>query len=306
MIGPLRIKIFTGYLAWLFLCVPLLFGAQENVGTTAMDFSKLSTSVKSDAVGNALTAGMDLSALSLNPASIASERQVEIYFQHLGYIQDITFQTLSVAVPTPLGVFGFDAGLIDTGTQIRTTVQDKSGTGDTFSNQAYQAGIAYANKIGEVSLGAAGRYYVQYLDSQKGTTVGLDLGINYQPNSAFSLGAAVNNITLQKAKYVAVEAGLPQTYRLGVQYHSEWFKNPLTLSAHVVSPQDDVLYVGVGIDYVVYQMLALRGGYNSYSDLSTLSIGLGLLLEGASIDFAYKPTKDFGQSYRMGIGIKLK
>ena len=132
-----KIKILI--LAILFGYVGVLFASTDKVGTMAMDFIKLESSVKGEALGNAITAGSEIDAISLNPASIARIKKIEFNFQYLYYYQDISYKSLRLAMPTAFGSLGLSAGLIDLGVQQRTTFLDREGSsGDTFSNNGYQ------------------------------------------------------------------------------------------------------------------------------------------------------------------------
>jgi hypothetical protein len=279
-------------------------GAVQDVGTTALDFSKLNTSVKADSMGNAMTAGTELAAMTLNPASLASLKTAEINVQQLGYIQDISYQLLHSAFPTAMGTFGIEAGIVDLGRQTRTLEGSGASLG-TFQNRGYQMKIAYGQKSGDWSYGGGVQYISQTLDTKTSAGMGLDLGVLYTVNPQLSFGAAANNISLVRPTYVTDTAIIPFSVRVGVQSKLSLWDRPLTLFSDIVSPQDDGVYCGAGMDINLSGPLSFRLGYSNYGKADTVVMGLGFQFESVSIDFAYKPTKDLGQSYRLGFGMKL-
>jgi hypothetical protein len=292
-------------LVWVF-CVSSIFASSEKIGTTAMDFMKLESSVKGEALGNAITAGSEISAIGVNPASIARIERTEFNMQYLYYYQDISYKSLRVAVPTELGSFGFSAGLIDLGIQERTTFLDRDGSSsDTFRNHGYQLIGAYAHNFGDIDAGISFRYLSETLDSNSGKAVGLDLGLQAILSDDLTLGVAWNGMTLSKAKYIEEDAELAESVRIGLRYMAGVVDKNLAFNFDLVSPEDGDIYYGVGVEYLVNSMLYLRGGYSSYSELSDVSLGVGLVLGDILIDFTYKPSKLFGQSYRVGFGMKL-
>ncbi len=292
----------------LILSQSVAFSASSDVGTTAMDFSKLSSSVKAESVGNAMTAGTELAAMTINPASLATLSRTEINMQQLGYIQDVSYQMVHTGLPTPFGNFGLEAGIIDLGKQSRTINTNDPSIGSeigTFENRGYQLKLAYGVRSGDVDFGVGVKYISQTLDSNTATAMGVDAGVLYALNSSLSLGFAVNNISLTRPVYIADTAILPFLIRAGLQSKSQFLDRPVTLYADVVSPQDDEVYYGAGVDIALSDPLSFRAGYTTYGGIANLGMGLGFQFDTFSIDFAYKPTKDLGQSYRLGFGMKL-
>jgi predicted porin len=278
----------------------------SDVGTTAMNFLKINKSVKAESIGNALTAGIEINALDINPASIAKADQIEINLNTLSYIEDINMHNLNAILPTNFGNFGLNISYIDLGTQIRTSLEDREGAnGSTFSNSGYQVMGVYAINLDKLNLGVGLKYLSQNLDNTIAQSMGLDLGTNYQLTDNLIIGVALNNLTLKKVRFVSTEQILPQTIRFGLLYTTSMFDRPLILSSDVVMPNDGETYFGIGAEYQVNNVLHLRTGYNSYTSLSNLAFGLGLALDNLTMDFNYKPYIDFGPAYRLGFGLKL-
>jgi long-subunit fatty acid transport protein len=286
--------------------ISLLYANTDSIGTTAMDFLKISRSVKAESVGDALTASLESTALNINPASIARISQIEINFFSLNYVEDIKYHNIFMVMPTSLGNLGMEAGYIDLGGQTRTTFTNKTGSNaDMFGNNGYQVMGVYANSVADFNFGFGLKYVAQTLDTVKTNAFSLDLGLNYQLFSNLTLGTAINNITLKKAATGSEEAELTKTLRFGLGYDTQLWENMLNITCDIVVPNDDEMYIGVGGEYAINNYLKLRLGYLSYAKLAHFSGGLGLNLDNISIDFSYKPYKDFGASYRIGFGLKL-
>ncbi|MFT5171770.1 MAG: long-subunit fatty acid transport protein [Candidatus Marinamargulisbacteria bacterium] len=281
-----------------------IYAGEGDVGTTAMDFMKLGHSVKSEAVGNALTAGTSLDALTLNPASIASAKQISVSFQYLSHVQEISYKNINAVVPSEFGNFAVDVGIIDLGQQTRTTHVNTTGAG-TFSNVGFQILGAYANSWEGLKVGVGMKYVSQTLDTTRARAIGVDAGVHYSFSEALALGASVQNMTLEKAKYVQAEGNLPQTVRVGLIYDMLIMDNPMRLFYDAIVPNDDAAAFGFGAEYKVNDFLNVRSGYETYGDLGKFSMGLGLSLNNVLVDFTYKPMALFGQNYRVGIGLNL-
>jgi len=277
----------------------------EFVGTNAFDFTKLSHSARSEAVANALTAGKGLSAMSINPAALSYQNNVELYVQQFQGLGDTTFQSVFAALPTEWGTIGVDFGMAQLGTMERTTLSNRSDTGLSFSDSGYRVGIGYAKLMGNLGFGSKINYYQETLDNQKAQGAGLDLGISYKLNEHLHLGSSLTQITLKKIKYIDTEALLPTTFRLGLSYKTELMNNALLLGLDWASPQDSAGVWNTGAEYILNPFLTARMGYSTYSDQAQWTMGLGLNIEKISVDFMYKPSRDFGQSYLVSFGVGL-
>jgi len=289
-----------------FFAAPCL-ASSGGVGTYAMDFEKLGRgSVKAEAIGEAVTALKELSSMGLNPASISNLEHIEFQLQYLAYFQDISYKGLMGVFPTPYGNVGIDVGVMNMGSQQRTVFSNRSGEGlGHFSNVGYQTLIAYGVQHDRLGMGVGCKYVSEILDDYHADSVGLDVGLDYEVEDNVWLGVAVNNITLKKAEYNGAAANLAKSFRIGVHHAFVLFGNKARMMADYVWPDDDKAYCGVGVDFGVSDFLSLRGGYSTYGDITDLSFGVGLLLENVTVDFSYKPSREFGQSYRVGFGWKL-
>lgn len=280
--------------------------ASSFIGTSAMNYLKINKSVKADAIGNAMTAGSGIHTMDINPAGIALSSQLELNLYSTSYIENISFHNFVAVIPTDFGTMGVNLGYIDLGTQVETSHLDEVGASENyFSSSGYQIMGAVAQTIKPFAFGIACKYLSQTLESFTGSAIGMDFGLNYSFNPDLQFGAAINNITLKKLKFMSTEEKLAQTIRVGLMYDTALFEKPLTLSTDFIFPNDGDPYIGIGSEFLIAPILELRCGYTNYASLANWSIGLGLLLNDVTLDFTYKPYKDFGASYRFGVGVKL-
>ena len=67
--------------------------------------------------------------------------------------------------------------------------------------------------------------------------------------------------------------------------------------------------VGVGLEYIYNKIIAMRVGYeNDYTGvdgLKGLRLGTGIRYEKFSLDFAYEPYGDLGQSFKVSFGVNF-
>lgn len=168
---------------------------------------------------------------------------------------------------------------------------------------ALEVGYSYRVLKG-LSVSATVRYIMSSLgavdDCDGASTVAVDLGAYYHQGfdggrGDWSVGAQLSNVG-GKLSYLTSEESLPTSLRFGVggRYRfSEYHR--LSLTADLVSRFEpgDVSGVGVsaGGEYVVLDMFALRGGYHygdkAKADYSYASAGAGVMVYGATVDFAW-------------------
>src|SRR4051794_14309111 len=94
----------------IYIALILLTGASpviaaSGLGTSAAEILNFKTSARSEALAGAQSAsGDDLSALSVNPATLSSLKYSEILFSQAFLYEDIRYSYLAFAKPTKYGV----------------------------------------------------------------------------------------------------------------------------------------------------------------------------------------------------------
>jgi hypothetical protein len=103
---------------------------------------------------------------------------------------------------------------------------------------------------------------------------------------------------------VSEEETIAKEYRVGLSGQIPYLDN-LNYAVDVVTADDTATYPCLGLEYLVNPYLSFRGGYTQQSNQTAFSGGLGICVFGSTLDFSYKNTKDFGQTFRVGIGYKF-
>ena len=175
-----------------------------------------------------------------------------------------------------------------------------------FTSNGHLVHLGYGLPIGRINMGSSIRYIKQKLDSETSSAISASLGTQFKIDKTLQAGMSLNNITLKKAKYIKDSAELPREFRVGLFYEGVIFERKLGVGFDFVKANDTDYTVAFGTELNIHQVVSLRLGYNTYSDINAFSMGVGINISKILIDFTYKPSELFGQSYRVGFGYKIK
>ena len=309
----------------------------KKVGQTGLQFLKADVSPRASAMGGAYTLiGTDATAMFSNPAGMAlSEKNLDVYAGQIQWIADINYNALAIMKDVGnFGTIGFSVLSADYGDDIMGTVvsANEAGFEDTGLLQlsAYAAGISYARSLtNKFSIGGQIRYASQHLSENEflpeseaaDTTVRenevsgltLDFGTVFYPGfKSFRFGMSIRNFA---GDYVYEEENfsLPLTLTIGVAMNvMDLFgdhNSPLTVSIDAVHPRDYTERIHIGAEYVLADMLALRGGYKFNYDEEGLTFGVGFKqsLGGGALrlDYSYSEFGVFGMVNRLAAGFSF-
>jgi len=299
----LRFKFFL--LIFLMIHLHYLYAAEQGVGAYTMDFLKLTNSVHADSMGNAMTSIQSLSGMTLNPASIAEASKIEVKAQYQNYLESISHKNVMAVFPTPFLNVGLELGQIDLGSQLRTTFLDKSGSlGEYFSNDSNQFRVVLAKKLSNINFGLGASYVTQRLDSYKSYVFLMQMGMQMMVFKTLRLGFSTNNLTLQKSRLIQESESVAQEYRLGISGPMPYLKG-LSYGFDLAQAEDTPFYPSLGLEYSFNDYLKIRGGYNGQSQQSSFSGGIAVDLMSTMVEFSYKNIRDFGQTFRVGVGYRF-
>lgn len=276
-----------------------------GVGTTGANYLKMGLGAKAPALGeNYAALANDTSAVYWNPSGITQAKAQQYDFMQMDWIAGVSSKMISGIYP--LSETDFIGGylfLMDTPYDKETiydldNLNEYKETGDSFKNSASVIDIAYSRILSEkMSVGLGLKNIHEELAGTKSTGWAVDAGLFYKefyPN--LDLGASVQNIGIVKLRS---DEDYPMTLTFGAAYHTKFFNRPLTLLSDIKQPNDNNLRYGVGAEYWLADIFALRGGYNS---LYKFSFGVGLKLQNLSADYAYVPIEDLGVTHRISVG----
>lgn len=153
--------------------------------------------------------------------------------------------------------------------------------------------FGYANKFKNISLGfAIGWLQDKIKEDVKSSFLG-NIGLLYPLNKYFTFGAVAQNIGTKLGS-----DPLPSTFKVGAALK---LKN-LILTADLPL---SIVYYGLGAEWWVGNILALRAGYKATHTIATITAGIGLKFEKIYLDYAYVPYGGIGRTHRVSLKIKF-
>lgn len=303
-------KIITA-ITLLALCIVPGFGAfsSNDAGTSSGQFLKLDIGARAAGMGGAF-AGVadDSTAMYWNPAGLDRIPDGNLSLMHAALFEDISYDWFSYAQAV-LGV-----GTIGIGAQYMSygSIKKLDSTGlETGSMNPTDSAlmIAYANKFFGVHAGISVKYISSTIDSSA-SAYAFDAGVMKGfMQDRLMFGAVVQNVGTG-LKYVNDEAPLPMNIKIGGAYNlsENWL-----VALDINSPVDNEAAFAGGSEYVQSLnkdlSVALRAGYNTRNKdtggLNGVTVGAGIDYAGYTIDYAFVPYGNLGDTQRIALTIKF-
>ncbi|MCF6270889.1 MAG: PorV/PorQ family protein [Melioribacteraceae bacterium] len=317
-----------------------LFG-QSKTGSTAAPFLNIGIGPRSIAMGGAFVATADdVSSIYWNPAGAARMNKSGALFAHSKWFADIDYNWAGTVVNMDdAGVIGISVTNLDYGDMELTTLSEPEGTGGTFTANDMSIAITYAKNLTDrFSIGGSVKYISQNIWNSSASTIAVDLGVLFHSDIyGLRIGAAITNLggdmqisgsdlniqhdidrtiygnndqilaTLDTDKWP-----LPLTFKIGLAMELiEMRDHRVTIAADALNPSDNDQAMNVGMEYEVFNMIALRAGYKSlFLDNSEegLTLGFGLKYDftpslGLSIDYAYQQFGVLKDTQHFSVGV---
>jgi hypothetical protein len=304
-----------------------------SAGSASAAFLKLPVGARAVAMGGAFSAVPgDPYALYWNPAGLAylgDARYAGLfhneYFQGLG--QEFLFYNVPAAeLKLPLagraggGAYGFGLNYFYTpkdmerrsGLNEADPLNPISPSEGKFGAYDLAFSAGYGWRRGEdLALGAAFKAIRQSVDDEAGNSVALDLGVMRKFTRAgvpYTAGFTVQNVG-PGIKFVSRRYGLPLIFRAGL---SRPLPGPGGLVAlELYKPVDNYPSLAVGVEYPLTGRLSLRSGYrlrqhgNELGAWSGFSAGAGVSFDRVTLDYAFSPFGDLGNSHRFSVNVRF-
>ena len=227
------------------------------------------------------------------------------------------------------GVLGFTLQYVDYGTFIGTVVDKsvEQGYRETglFKLNSRALGVGYAKELtDQFSVGGQIRMawqdlgestipntspipvmdstgtIISYTDTTRSASNKLnplvfDFGTQFRTGiKSLVFGMSIRNFS-QDMQYVYESFQLPLTFTLGISMNlldlanMDPKKQSLLLCVDASHYRDHAEQIKIGMEYKLFNAVALRGGYISNNDESSFSYGIGLSQYGFTIDYSYTP-----------------
>jgi opacity protein-like surface antigen len=306
-------------------------GDESRKGTTGADQLLIPVGARSIATGGAfLATTTGVEAIYYNPAGLAASTKSEAMFSYMSYIADINVSYFAISARVEeLGTFGLSYKTLAFGDIPVTTFQNPDGTGATYSPGYFTLGLTYSRTITDrVNAGATVKFINESILSTSASGIAVDFGVQYKFQGNLALGVAIKNIG-SNMKYTGTDL-LTQTDVPNTAYgaptgvyspDTEPFQIPsyfeLSLSYDLKVDEMNAFMLGatfrnnnaledqamVGLEYRAFNVLFLRGGYetavkNTSQSLYGVNVGAGLeyTMENSlqvSVDYAFRSVKEF-------------
>ncbi len=283
--------------------------SQSNAGNTGLSFLKLGVGAREIALSEAVSAQASSPfSIIYNPALLLVNDKSAIGFMHNEWIEDVRTELLTSGFELfgqPLFVSLNSTNVSDI--QIRTR---PGGSEGTFNAHYFAANLSSAIKINEqISVGAGIKYLYENIFSNEASGYGFDFGFHYKNLfDLINVGSAVRNIG-SMSKLNLESTKLPAELRIGFSSN-----NGFVLSNFNFIPSFEIqkifsadgLPLLFGLETIYNDLIALRFGFKTGTELNNFSTGLGVNWKGIHIDYAFVPfNQNFGSANIISLFIEL-
>lgn len=280
--------------------------SKDDAGTSALQFLKLGAGARAEGLGGAYGAvPEDATALYWNPAGLASLDSKSASFMHAVYAESIFYDFLSCAIPVgKTGGAGASVQYLSMA-GIDETNDEGLVTG-SFRPEHFTMTLGGAYRLSRLSIGGSLKY-VRARIKESATTATADFGLLYQAQS-FAFGLSAQNI-FSSITFDRDPNRLPLNYKLSSACRPT---KKLLFALDLNLPNDNQPDVSAGMERSLGLTegwsLVPRIGYssraNNLSGLNGVTAGFGLMSRRTSVDYAWAPMGDLGQTHRISITVK--
>jgi opacity protein-like surface antigen len=269
---------------------------------TGVAFLKIPVDARVCAVGEAGAVHADNpSALFYNPAGLAGVRSFGLVAMHNEWLLGMNHEYVAASYGAEnLGTFGMSFNYWSSGAIQGITFRGDTIPGYTFSVSDWCLSLGYGREIGPFCLGLGAKFVSEQNESLATSAWAFDAGASYRtpvPGLRFGLSAANLGTRL---KLDQEEYGLPVSGRVGWRY--DW--RMLGVAQDFIISEAEKPGVAAGVECRIVDILALRVGYRTGSDvqgLSGLRAGLGVQYLGIGVDYAFAPYGMLGLTHRLSL-----
>lgn len=286
----------------------------SKAGSAGFQFLKIPLGARESALGEAASALTDdANAMFWNAGALPLIDGPQVSFTHNQWLVGSSVNAVAAAVPVGRFALGLSVAHFGIDAFEETTVLEPDGTGRMVSASDVAVGAVVARRFTDrLTIGGKVKYVRETLDDVVFDGVLFDVGAVYYTGFrnlrlAFALQHFGPDVAAQRQDFRT-----PLLFRVAAA--DELFVSAdarVSLAVELVHPTDNVEWVNAGIEAVLLDVLALRGGYRINVDHGSLSLGGGIRpprIQGArlQVDYAYVPyASDLGATHRFTVGIGL-
>ena len=281
-----------------FCLIPLSSHALPQTGGLEGDFLSWGAGARALGLGKAYVAlATDSSAAYWNPAGLAFAERSEVGALHAILWEGANYDFLGVALPTlSSGTFGWFGSLLSVG-GLEGRNDDNDITG-TFGVTKFGTGLAYGTElIPELGVGFTMKWLGRWFDGRESGFVTADVGLRWKPQAWAVLGVVVQQAA--SIRYGGTEDALLPTLRVGLALAP--VPELGTIVADLEAPggfsRPDDLRWRVGVESAPIGPLTARAGLDTWEAAG----GVGLAIEGWTVDYSGATHREFGLSHRIAL-----
>lgn len=291
------------------------FGQFNKAGRTVMQFLKIGVGARQVGLGEANIASVnDINSIFWNPSAITGIRGTEASFTYTNWLVDLGVYSGAVGLNIEgIGAFALSYISLDYGKIDEALVTSSSGgsdtrTGESFSGSDVSLGLGFAKQFTDkLSIGLNVKYIKETLFQYSTDLWAFDVGSFYDTGwkgvriamSAQNFSSTARWLNTKEEEQQSYD--LPLIYRIGVSIDllggEELFfggddeLQKLTLNADAIHSNDYAERLNIGLEYTVFNMFTLRGGYRINYDEGNLCLGAGFKYDAGFtkliVDYAY-------------------
>jgi hypothetical protein len=286
------------------------FTASKNKGETGLSFLKIGVDARAVGMGEAYTAvSEDASAVYWNPAGLIGASHSNVLFNHNEWIVDIRGEFASLSLVRKSSAWGFHLRSLNVGAiDVRADVPTEDPL-EITSAHYLSTGISYAHRFSRIlSAGVTVKYLFEKIYVESASGLAADFGLTYRtPFQNVKVGAVLQNLG-KMGKFQNEETALPVIGRLGLLYNLPLKTESVTalLAADVLKPSSENIRFHLGTEVLVWNQIALRGGYLIGYEARNFALGLGFARSAIRLDYGVTPFwDDLGITHRFSVNFNL-
>jgi len=294
----------------------VLIGGGGLWASSGGNFLTFPTGARSLSLAEGGIISSDVEGLYYNCGVLASLTQMGFSFSHESHFLDITNDYFAFGAPIDdRRALGVNLGIFRAGS---VSGYDSSGnpTKD-YEEKDLAFGLYYSQYLLggsqqplRLSAGVGIKIINSVLGEDSASSFGIDGGFLYSflvADRPLSLGLSVSNAG-GSLSYYQEAAALPMTIRAGVGYNFDFLGNPVNASLSYNLPGGLSGYPGVGLEYILKEILSIRLGYvvgDEKVGVSGIKFGLGIKILGINFDYANSPHPVLGDNHLFSMGINF-
>ena len=294
---------------FLLLFISIGLATAGNTGEKGLAYLKIAVDARAVGMGEAYTAVVeDASAVYWNPAGMLKAKRSNVLFNHNEWIQDIRGEFVALSLVRQKSAWGFHLRSFNIG-EIPVRVIASTDPLENTSANYFSAGISYARRIhSRFDVGATLKYLFEKIYVESATGFAVDMGVTYRsPISGLQLGFTLQNFGKMN-DLRAESTDLPLVTRIGGHYRLPVFSDRISgsLASDLVYITGESVKLHLGTEWLLWQQIALRGGFLSGYDSRSISLGIGFNRSSIRLDYGFVPFgEDLGSTHRFTLSFHL-